>query len=75
MHIDDVTKFFGNAAKACDAINTSHSNFSKWKKRNNGIVPANHAVSFVIASGHQLDMRWEDYLQDMQGQTETQQAA
>ena len=61
MRIDDVAKFFGNAAKACNAIGTSQSNFTKWKKLNNGIVPAQHAVSFVIASIGELRLGLEDY--------------
>ncbi|WP_274449758.1 hypothetical protein [Aeromonas caviae] len=61
MRIDDVAKFFGNAAKACNAIGTSQSNFTKWKKLNNGIVPAQHAVSFVIASNGELRLGLEDY--------------
>ena len=61
MRIDDVAKFFGNAAKACNAIGTSQSNFTKWKKLNNGIVPAQHAVSFDIASNGELRLGLEDY--------------
>ena len=61
MRINDLTKFFGNAAKACNAIGTSQSNFTKWKKLNNGIVPAQHAVSFVIASNGELRLGLEDY--------------
>ncbi|HDO1312986.1 hypothetical protein ACE1B4_08680 [Aeromonas veronii] len=72
MRIEDVEKFFGNAAKASEAIGIGRCNFTKWKKQNKGIVPANHAVRFVIKSGHKLDMGWDDYQQD---QAETQQAA
>ncbi|MEN3760496.1 hypothetical protein [Aeromonas veronii] len=61
MRVEDVKRFFGSAAKASKAIDIDRCNLSKWKKANNGIVPANHAVSFVIASGHQLEMGWEDY--------------
>jgi hypothetical protein len=72
MRIEDVENFFGNAAKACEAIGIDRCNFSKWKKQNKGIVPANHAVSFIIKSRHSLEMRWEDYQLEL---PEAQQAA
>lgn len=72
MRIEDVEQYFGNAAKASEAIGIDRCNFSKWRKHNKGIVPANHAVSFVIHSGHSLDMGWEDYRTE---QIATQQAA
>ncbi|MGU5575430.1 hypothetical protein [Aeromonas caviae] len=75
MRIDDVAKFFGNAAKACNAIGTSQSNFTKWKKLNNGIVPAQHAVSFVIASNGELRLGLEDYPLIKEQDHSTQQAA
>lgn len=75
MRIEDVTKFFGNAAKACNAIGTSHSNFTKWKKLNGGIVPAQHAVSFVIASNGELRLGLEDYPLLKEQDHSTQQAA
>ena len=71
MRIEDVTKFFGNAARACDAIGTSQSNFTKWKKLNKGIVPAQHAIQFVLASNGELRLGIEDYCIKQQ----TQQAA
>ncbi|MEH8223765.1 hypothetical protein [Aeromonas veronii] len=61
MRIDDVTKFFGNAAKACNAIGTSQSNFTKWKKLNGGIVPARHAIQFVLVSNGELALGISDY--------------
>ena len=61
MRIEDVEKFFGNAAKASEAIGIGRCNFTKWKKLNNGIVPAQHAVSFVIASNGELRLGLEDY--------------
>ena len=75
MRIEDVTKFFGNAARACDAIGTSQSNFTKWKKLNKGIVPAQHAVSFVIASNGELRLGLEDYPLIKEQDHPTQQAA
>ena len=71
MRIEDVTKFFGNAARACDAIGTSQSNFTKWKKLNKGIVPPSHAIQFVLASNGELKLGIEDYCIKQQ----TQQAA
>lgn len=61
MRIEDVEKFFGNAAKASEAIGIGRCNFTKWKKLNRGIVPAQHAVSFVIASNGELRLGLEDY--------------
>ncbi|MCH7373821.1 hypothetical protein MM182_00225 [Aeromonas sp. MR19] len=75
MRIEDVENFFGNAAKACEAIGIDRCNFSKWKKQNKGIVPANHAVSFVIASHGELRLGLEDYPLDKELQLPTQQAA
>lgn len=61
MRIEDVEKFFGNAAKASEAIGIGRCNFTKWKKLSGGIVPAQHAVSFVIASNGELRLGLEDY--------------
>lgn len=75
MRIDDVAKFFGNGAKACEAIRISRSNFTKWKTFNSGIVPPQHAMAFHNASGGALPIRPEDYpLNEMQDHP-TQQAA
>ncbi|MEH8151324.1 hypothetical protein Q4S47_00480 [Aeromonas caviae] len=75
MRIDDVTKFFGNAAKACNAIGTSQSNFTKWKKLNKGIVPPSHAIQFVLASNGELRLGLEDYSLSKTQDHPTQQAA
>ena len=61
MRIEDVEKFFGNAAKASEAIGIGRCNFTKWKKLNNGIVPAQHAIQFVLASNGELRLGLEDY--------------
>ncbi|MDO2950575.1 hypothetical protein [Aeromonas simiae] len=61
MQIDDVEKFYGSGAAACDAIGIGRSNFTKWKKRKDGVVPAQHAVSFHNASNGILQIRPEDY--------------
>jgi hypothetical protein len=75
MRIEDVTKFFGNAAKACKAIGTSQSNFTKWRQRNNGIVPPSHAIQFVLASNGELRLGLEDYPLLKEQDHSTQQAA
>ncbi|HAU4887890.1 hypothetical protein [Aeromonas hydrophila] len=74
MHINDVTKFFGNGSKACDAIGVVRSNFTKWKKLNRGIVPAQYAIAFFNASGGRLAIKPEDYVKG-ESQNEDQQAA
>ncbi|MFL9590462.1 hypothetical protein ACKC5O_00580 [Aeromonas schubertii] len=61
MRIDDVEAFYKSGAAACDAIGIGRSNFSKWKKRGDGIVPAQHAVSLHNASGGKLPIHLEDY--------------
>lgn len=71
MRIEDVEKFFGNAAKASEAIGIGRCNFTKWKKLNKGIVPAQHAIQFVLASNGELRLGLEDYCIKQQ----TQQAA
>ncbi|MFH7524081.1 hypothetical protein ACET9K_16295 [Aeromonas enteropelogenes] len=63
MRVENVEEFYGNAAKACEAIGIDRCNVSKWKKMRKGIIPARHAVSFVINSGYKLDMGWADYKQ------------
>ncbi|MCE9935510.1 helix-turn-helix domain-containing protein [Aeromonas salmonicida] len=61
MRIEDVEKFFGNAAKASEAIGIGRCNFTKWKKLNKGIVPPSHAIQFVLASNGELRLGLEDY--------------
>lgn len=67
----EVIEYFGNMARAMKAIGIARSVAVTW----GDIVPAQHAVSFVIASNGELRLGLEDYplLKD-QGQP-AQQAA
>lgn len=71
MKKQDVISHFGNMARAMKAIGIARSVAVTW----GDIVPAQHAVSFVIASSGELRLGLEDYplLKD-QGQP-AQQAA
>ncbi|MFM4779856.1 Cro/CI family transcriptional regulator [Aeromonas caviae] len=71
MKKQDVISHFGNMARAMKAIGIARSVAVTW----GDIVPAQHAVSFVIASNGELRLGLEDYplLKD-QGQP-AQQAA
>ncbi|BBU05062.1 Cro/Cl family transcriptional regulator [Aeromonas veronii] len=57
MKKHEVIKYFGNMAKAMKAIGISRSLAAKWGE----VVPAQHAVSFVIASNGELRLGLEDY--------------
>lgn len=57
MKKQEVIDHFGNMARAMKAIGVTRSAAMKW----GDIVPAQHAVSFVIASNGQLRLGLEDY--------------
>lgn len=53
----DVVKYFGNMARAMKAIGYSRSIAVKWDE----VIPAQYAVSFVVASDGKLQLGFEDY--------------
>ena len=53
----EVIEYFGNMARAMKAIGISRSLAVKW----GDVIPAQHAVSFVIASNGELRLGFEDY--------------
>ncbi|MGN5044123.1 Cro/CI family transcriptional regulator [Aeromonas sp. 3P] len=57
MKKQDVIRHFGNMARAMKAIGIARSVAVKWGE----VVPAQHAVSFVIASNGELRLGLEDY--------------
>lgn len=57
MKKQDVINHFGNMARAMKAIGIARSVAVKWGE----VVPAQHAVSFVIASNGELRLGLEDY--------------
>ena len=57
MKKQDVINHFGNMARALKAIGIARSVAVKWGE----VVPAQHAVSFVIASNGELRLGLEDY--------------
>ncbi|MGL6003591.1 Cro/CI family transcriptional regulator [Aeromonas sobria] len=67
----EVIKHFGNMARAMKAIGISRSLAVKW----GDVIPAQHAVSFVIASNGELRLGLEDYPLSKELQLLTQQAA
>ncbi|WP_421250099.1 Cro/CI family transcriptional regulator [Aeromonas sp. 600584] len=72
MKKQDVIQYFGNMARAMKAIGVSRSLAVKWGE----IIPAQHAVSFVIASNGELRLGLEDYpLLTKEQEYSTQQAA
>lgn len=68
----EVIEYFGNMARAMKAIGISRSLAVKWGE----VIPAQHAVSFVIASNGELRLGLEDYpLLNKPQELPTQQAA
>ncbi|MGY3922025.1 Cro/CI family transcriptional regulator [Aeromonas jandaei] len=57
MKKSDVINHFGNMARAMKAIGVSRSAAVKW----GDIVPAQHAISFVVASNGEIPIGIEDY--------------
>ncbi len=57
MKKHEVIGYFGNMARAMKAIGISRSLAVKWGE----VIPAQHAVSFVIASNGELRLGLEDY--------------
>ena len=57
MKKHEVIKYFGNMARAMKAIGISRSLAVKW----GDVIPAQHAVSFVIVSNGELHLGLEDY--------------
>ena len=71
MKKQDVINHFGNMARAMKAIGIARSVAVKWGE----VVPAQHAVSFVIASNGELRLGLEDYPLIKDQDHPTQQAA
>ncbi|MFM4759936.1 Cro/CI family transcriptional regulator [Aeromonas sp. s12] len=67
----EVIEHFGNMARAMKAIGISRSLAVKW----GDVIPAQHAVSFVIASNGELRLGLDDYPLSKELQQPTQQAA
>lgn len=67
----EVIEYFGNMARAMKAIGISRSLAVKW----GDVIPAQHAVSFVIASNGELRLGLDDYPLDKEQEQTTQQAA
>jgi hypothetical protein len=67
----EVIEYFGNMARAMKAIGMSRSLAVKW----GDVIPAQHAVSFVIASNGELRLGLDDYPLDKEQEQTTQQAA
>lgn len=67
----EVIEYFGNMARAMKAIGISRSLAVKW----GDVIPAQHAVSFVIASNGELRLGLEDYPLSKELKMPTQQAA
>ena len=71
MKKQDVIEYLGNMARATKAIGLSRSLAVKWGE----VIPAQHAVSFVIASNGELRLGLEDYPLLKEQDHSTQQAA
>ncbi|MGL5130512.1 MAG: Cro/CI family transcriptional regulator [Aeromonas popoffii] len=71
MKKQDVIEYFGNMARATKAIGLSRSLAVKW----GDVIPAQHAVSFVIASNGELHLGLDDYPLDKEQEQTSQQAA
>ena len=67
----EVIEYFGNMARAMKAIGISRSLAVRW----GDVIPAQHAVSFVIASNGELRLGLDDYPLDKEQEQTTQQAA
>ncbi|EKB22403.1 hypothetical protein HMPREF1170_02665 [Aeromonas veronii AMC35] len=67
----EVIEHFGNMARAMKAIGISRSLAVKW----GDVIPAQHAVSFVIVSNGELRLGLDDYPLSKELQQPTQQAA
>lgn len=57
MKKSEVISHFGNMSRAMKAIGIARSVAVEWGE----VVPAQHAVSFVIASNGELRLGLEDY--------------
>ncbi|HDN9019617.1 Cro/CI family transcriptional regulator [Aeromonas salmonicida] len=71
MKKHEVIKYFGNMARAMKAIGISRSLAVKW----GDVIPAQHAVSFVIVSNGELRLGLEDYCLNKDQDQPTKQAA
>ncbi|MFM1684680.1 Cro/CI family transcriptional regulator [Aeromonas salmonicida] len=71
MKKHEVIKYFGNMARAMKAIGISRSLAVKW----GDVIPAQHAVSFVIVSNGELRLGLEDYTLSLEQDQQTKQAA
>ena len=71
MKKHEVIGYFGNMARAMKAIGISRSLAVKWGE----VIPAQHAVSVVIASNGELRLGLEDYPLIKEQYHPTQQAA
>ncbi|MCZ0750086.1 Cro/CI family transcriptional regulator [Aeromonas enteropelogenes] len=71
MKKHEVVKYFGNMARAMKAIGISRSLAVKW----GDVIPAQHAVAFVIASNGELRLGLEDYPLNKEHSHTTQQVA
>ncbi|MGY3892867.1 Cro/CI family transcriptional regulator [Aeromonas enterica] len=67
----EVIEYFGNMARAMKAIGISRSLAVKW----GDVIPAQHAVSFVIASNGELRLGLEDYPLNKEDQDHSAQQA
>jgi hypothetical protein len=67
----EVIEYFGNMARAMKAIGISRSLAVKW----GDVIPAQHAVSFVIASNGELRLGLEDYHLNKEDQDHSAQQA
>ncbi len=71
MKKHEVIKYFGNMARAMKAIGIARSAAVKW----GDVIPAQHAVSFVIVSNGELHLGLEDYTLSLEQDQQTKQAA
>lgn len=71
MKKQDVIEYFGNMARATKAIGISRSLAVKWGE----VIPAQHAVSFVIVSNGELHLGLDDYPLDKEQEQTSKQAA
>ena len=71
MKKHEVIKYFGNMARAMKAIGIARSAAVKW----GDVIPAQHAVSFVIVSNGELRLGLEDYCLNKDQDQPTKQAA
>ena len=61
MKLDKAVSYFGSQSKVAETLGLSKAAVSKWKERENGIVPMRHVIKLKELSNGELDLCLDDY--------------